>query len=661
MRREPLTKTTIVLFCVILVFMLGVNLWFILVDQRPPNGNELSHVMGPIQFLNGLDNPQLSFYDALIGGFSGYPPLGMVTTAFYALFGRTYDVAMISQLFFTAVLMVCIFLLGVRLFDQRTGLLAMVLTAFNPAVNDMARQYLLEHQLGAMLALAVLMIVMSNHFTHRGYSIAAGIAIGLAAWAKQSFVMVLSGAIVGIIPGWLEALWKKHKEIHAAKPLLKLPVRLLVSLVVAGTISVLMYNADTKSVFFDLFPDSKISFDLIFLGGTALCLFITLMLFTGRSHPLTNALGAALITGLIASIWYLPRGIANFLSYSHQMDLNRPETESTLLTCLKFYSVLFRDYYYDKHTLKVVIATMLSFGGFLMVKPLAGFVFNMNKVNARLRSFNFVGWWFFLSYLSFSYVIIYNPKNMIPLLPALSLLLAAMITHLEFPLPKTGITNRFGRVLATFVSYSLNAWRLLLLAGLLVLGFFMVTFWPDGHGGYLSLPGKYGRMTDPHWFKNEPHFYMVPRTADWKLDAIADAMFEGISKKIGENNMVKVLAMDNDHFFSWSNVWYLANLRNVNVSVYTQWGPDESIFDPQSSVYYPTFEYILFRRPYKKIYTFADKNIDYQNLPAAFEFLETNPPELAEKFDVKGVWPMPDGTEAVLLKRKLGLTLPSAP
>lgn len=179
----------------VLFYHLGTNSAFYLIDQRPANDHELSHVIGAIDYLDRLaegKNP----YTAWRLCSSGYPPVGAIAAAAYTIGGRHHLAARFSQLLFSLVLAGSIFLLGQALFDSWTGVLAAFLMLTSPAACEISRQYLLEWPLTAMTTMAALLLWRGNGFAERRWSLGAGLAVGLAALCKQTFFFFLAGPIL---------------------------------------------------------------------------------------------------------------------------------------------------------------------------------------------------------------------------------------------------------------------------------------------------------------------------------------------------------------------------------------------------------------------------------------------------------------------------------
>jgi len=659
LRPDVNRKTAGALLIVILVYTLLMHGWFIKADARPCNINELSHIMGPVDFVN-LVQQRPSFYAAYLEAFNGYPPIGMVTSAFYALFGRTHDVAVFSQLLFTALLLIGIYALGAQLLDRKTGLLAAWLLAVCPAITEVSRQYLLELPLTATTVLAVWLLLATERFTDRRFSVAAGLAVGLSALAKQTFFVFLLGPILFVLPGWIRAI-RHETPPRRRQSKGRVALRLTLSLLFATLVSWLLYRTEHRGAienWFSAYPQYQLPYGVIFFVITLALLATACMLLSGRSTPLRNGIGAGLLTVLVASLWYFPKGVLNFVTYAQQMQMNVTQSNFTPMSLLVFYKAHLSSYYLGAVVLLAFVVSLALLALFTVGKRWLRRSFYLSDLLPERNAFLFVLLWFAVPFIAFFFINIQNEMNTVPLLPPLTLIVAAVIARVRLPYSaKTLKVMQSGRKVAgaraTHLTVATVRWAMV--AAVVVGGVLMITPLPDGTGDYQMLPGSLDReKTVDAWYarKLNPINYLVPRPDDWQERRIAKTMFDLLPPTGPLDPPPRILSMDVDFYFSWNTFWYMAKLMNKRVEIRSPWHADADLLDPASPEYIHTYDLILYRQPYHEIYQYARSDyISYKNLWKAFAFLDEQPEDFQAAYPVYETWMLPDESEAILLKK----------
>lgn len=671
-------RLAVILLLLIVVYSTAINAWFILADQRPCNINELSHIMGPVEFINEVaqitapidpDNPgpeRPSLYVAYLKAFNGYPPVGLVTSAFYGLFGRRHDAAVFSQLPFALILLLAGYGLGARLADRRTGLLAAWLLASAPATVEVARQYLLELPLTAASTLAVWCLLAADRFTNKKYSILAGLAVGLAALSKQTFFLFLLGPTLFIMPGWVRAIRYETPAAGHEKPVRRI-AKATGAVAVGLGISWLLYGPHHHQAiegWFAAYPEYQAPYGWIFLLATTALLGASTWLLFGRSTPLRNGLACLLSAVFIASLWYFPKGVLNFVIYLNQMKMNIAQSGMSPATLLQFYNSHLTTYYLIKTTAwTLIVAFGLLLLLFLARKQLSRW-FYLRDLLPSARAILLPILWFVVPFGAFFFINIQNEMNTVPLEPPLALLAALLVTRLRLPFAaKTRKARQAGRRLA--VARALHGLvagaRLLLITVLVAGGILTVTPWPDGAGDFSPLPG---RLNKPeiieHWFqrKTTEIGYLDPRPANWHEVEIANLLFADLPDVPEGQDPPRVLVMDQEFYFSYNTFWYLSKLLNKRAQVRSPWEADVDILNPQSPDYVENFEKIMYRTDYDEVYMEAKTHSDYQqytNLQKGYHFLQNQPPAsaFAALFNRVGTFELPDRLKStvIILKR----------
>ncbi|MDP2922951.1 MAG: glycosyltransferase family 39 protein, partial [Candidatus Omnitrophota bacterium] len=185
-------KSTNSLACILLLLLIvafhGINNYIVLKkDTVPLNGHESANYMNSLQIYRG----SLQF-DPF------YPPLMVLASQpLYRLFGTDYDTAVMTNMIFFAILIFSTYGIGKMIQDEKTGLLAAFTVSMFPAIFGFSRIYLPDFALTAVTALSIFLLVKTENFQNRKYSILTGIAVGLGMLTKTTFlILILSMFII---------------------------------------------------------------------------------------------------------------------------------------------------------------------------------------------------------------------------------------------------------------------------------------------------------------------------------------------------------------------------------------------------------------------------------------------------------------------------------
>ncbi|HEV2350946.1 MAG TPA: glycosyltransferase family 39 protein [Terriglobia bacterium] len=156
-------KEIIVLAALTIFLTATTVIWFVL-DREPPWWDDSFYLA-----------KSLLMFDALVdGGVAGYikkflsiipnrPPLiAALPTPFYMIFGRDPRYAFGVNLLFVPVLLGSVYLLGKKFWGKRAGLIAAYVVGTMPLMYGLARWYLVEFTLTALVSLAICILVESE-------------------------------------------------------------------------------------------------------------------------------------------------------------------------------------------------------------------------------------------------------------------------------------------------------------------------------------------------------------------------------------------------------------------------------------------------------------------------------------------------------------------
>lgn len=198
---EPCGRPRSVDYVVIALFIilcLGANLLWFEYDQRPPTDDDKRHLSVALAWYRTLHGSaslaerltRVALWDSNLG--DGYPPgLYAVAGAVFTVVGPSINAGLLCVQPFLVILLLACFELGFR-FGGRVSAYALVaLVGGSRVVIAGSREFLLDLPMTALLALAYLFLLRSEHFTRRAPSILFGLAFGASMLMKWSTALVL--------------------------------------------------------------------------------------------------------------------------------------------------------------------------------------------------------------------------------------------------------------------------------------------------------------------------------------------------------------------------------------------------------------------------------------------------------------------------------------
>lgn len=145
----------------------------------------------------------IRYYDQILYGRDNsirmiqFPPLTyLITMISFKLFGISYESAKLLLILFSLIFLFSMYGIGKELGGDTAGFITMAASAGSPPILDLSGAYLLEYPQTALTALAFYLLIKSNGFRDRKYSIFLGIALALSFLAKWSTAFFLALPVI---------------------------------------------------------------------------------------------------------------------------------------------------------------------------------------------------------------------------------------------------------------------------------------------------------------------------------------------------------------------------------------------------------------------------------------------------------------------------------
>lgn len=335
------------------------------------------------------------------------PALYLATQPAYQAWGRSMDAAQLPNIALFALILFLTFLLARRITGDWVAIFAVALLALLPMATAMTRLYYMENSLTAPLLLAFYALLRAEGFRHRGWALLFGASLGLALLAKWTAPIYLAPPLLAIL--WQTRFWAAQRTVLRT-------VRIewssaLIAVLLGGTVAVIWWLAGRDFV---AKQEMVLAHWLPVLWSVlfAACIYLLLAVRSRVGHLWM----AALLAFAIASLWYLPRiDFINRLSdVAFGTDRGTQESLDLLQagTYIRYVSYWLTHHMGPLATLLIVpvalVGWMRRFPRWRQARPLV-----------VIYWLTVIGAYVVLTLLAQS-----NPRNIVPLLPFVAILLA---------------------------------------------------------------------------------------------------------------------------------------------------------------------------------------------------------------------------------------------
>jgi hypothetical protein len=170
-----------------------VAVWLAL-DQRPPEWDHANHLERVVACAKDIGRGDVR---AILERSAFYPPLVSCTAALvYRLWPSDVAAAQAVVLAFLGLGMGAVYVLGRRVAGGAGGVVAAVLFGSAPFVVFSSLRFQLDLPLASLVALALVVLLRAEGFRHPGWSLAAGVVLGLGMLTKPPFAVYVLPALV---------------------------------------------------------------------------------------------------------------------------------------------------------------------------------------------------------------------------------------------------------------------------------------------------------------------------------------------------------------------------------------------------------------------------------------------------------------------------------
>jgi len=121
------------------------------------------------------------------------------STLFTLVFGCSLFAAKSSMSLYLVLLLFSVYGIGRKLGDRATGVLAAFFVSMYPLIFESSRQYGLDLPLTAIVCLALLLLLKTEHFSSLKYSVLLGVAAGIGMLIKGQFALFFAAPFLAIL------------------------------------------------------------------------------------------------------------------------------------------------------------------------------------------------------------------------------------------------------------------------------------------------------------------------------------------------------------------------------------------------------------------------------------------------------------------------------
>lgn len=241
-------KSKLAFIALFLIFILNVayDYHWVKVDTTPPSWDQSNHLIRSLDYYYWLTQESPIILGNKLSYVYFYPPLYPLLTAFfYMIFGTSPDSGIMVNSIYFAILLFSVYGIGNRMFDKKTGVIAVLLVSLFPAVSNLQREFLIDFALISMVSLATYCLIACDFFRNRNYSLLFGIAFALSMLTKWTAFLFIAGPLIYI---FIRMFFKSNKFENKSKQKMNFIFSLILSFALSGIWYLPNFNTIYKMV-----------------------------------------------------------------------------------------------------------------------------------------------------------------------------------------------------------------------------------------------------------------------------------------------------------------------------------------------------------------------------------------------------------------------------
>jgi 4-amino-4-deoxy-L-arabinose transferase-like glycosyltransferase len=169
-------------------YLCVVNLIWISHDTRPPFWDMANHQRFALRVHDSFGQHGMAALAAIPGLTDSYPPLyHSIVALFYGLFGTNFDAAAWANIPAILILLMATYGIGRRVYSPPLAATAAVLVNFYPLLIWLSRETLIDYWLTSLVALSIWLLLQTEGFSRKGWSVALGVCCALGMLTKWTF------------------------------------------------------------------------------------------------------------------------------------------------------------------------------------------------------------------------------------------------------------------------------------------------------------------------------------------------------------------------------------------------------------------------------------------------------------------------------------------
>jgi len=262
---SPRARTVILL--VLLLLLLGItNYWVLSQDKIPPLHDANICYSNSCEYYGYFTQGfQAAHFKRLFTHISFYPPLYMlIPVPFYFLNGPSHDAMAMLNIFYLILLIISIRKLGNFVFGRPTGTAAAIVVLTFPAIIGFSRITHMNIALTAVVTFNVYLLIKSDSFCSRKYSILAGVIAGLGCWLSSKHMIYI---IIPALICFLQGVFSRERDCQAPRR-----VRIINSMLFLCAAIFILAPYYVPAVMYRIQPEPAVMYravSLQFLGAAA--------------------------------------------------------------------------------------------------------------------------------------------------------------------------------------------------------------------------------------------------------------------------------------------------------------------------------------------------------------------------------------------------------